>query len=302
MGKLSSVVTDLGTLKLHVEPVVEEIVTITPESLYFIWGAPGRGTGDHKRGLALDFMTYELGGGVNSPGPRRDWIGHSIAKYVIANRVRLNVSYVIWNRRIASAASNPPWSWRAYTGSNPHIDHVHVSFEPTGIYQPPVQEDPDVTPEDIEKIAQRVASILPGKVWALIPPNPIAGGSRAPMSTWITYGRINIDQIEGIVREMNAKLDVIFAEDEELAGKARAAAEAAAIDFAHAVNVREQEIADDAEASTIDHPFGEGEAVGRTADAGALADAVDRYEDRSAGDVPDAGPIPGGTTFHREDV
>jgi peptidoglycan hydrolase-like protein with peptidoglycan-binding domain len=33
--------------------------------------------------------------------------------------------YVIWNRRIASATSS--WNWRAYTGSNPHTKHVHIS-------------------------------------------------------------------------------------------------------------------------------------------------------------------------------
>lgn len=33
--------------------------------------------------------------------------------------------YVIFNRRIASAKGG--WAWRAYSGSNPHTTHVHVS-------------------------------------------------------------------------------------------------------------------------------------------------------------------------------
>lgn len=37
------------------------------------------------------------------------------------------LKYVIYDRRIASARSSPPWSWRRYTGSNPHTGHVHVS-------------------------------------------------------------------------------------------------------------------------------------------------------------------------------
>jgi hypothetical protein len=35
--------------------------------------------------------------------------------------------YVIWNRRIASASSSPAWSWRPYTGDNPHDKHAHIS-------------------------------------------------------------------------------------------------------------------------------------------------------------------------------
>lgn len=38
-------------------------------------------------------------------------------------------SYVISNRRIASPTSG--WAWRAYTGTNPHISHTHVSVSLT---------------------------------------------------------------------------------------------------------------------------------------------------------------------------
>lgn len=160
---LPNVVTSIGPVKAHVRPVAEEIAQRWV--VYFIWGAPGRGTGDHAQGLALDFMTYDLGGGVDNPGPLRDGIGHAIASYVLANRVRLNVTYVIWQRKIASAASNPPWSWRTYTGSNPHIDHVHVSFEEDGTYHPP--EDDDMTPEQAKQLREVHAMLtaLPKEVW-----------------------------------------------------------------------------------------------------------------------------------------
>ena len=36
-----------------------------------------------------------------------------------------NGGYIIWNRRIASETGN--WRWRAYSGSNPHTRHAHVS-------------------------------------------------------------------------------------------------------------------------------------------------------------------------------
>ncbi|MCK2239405.1 MULTISPECIES: peptidoglycan-binding protein [unclassified Crossiella] len=40
-----------------------------------------------------------------------------------------NGSYVISARRIASPASG--WSWRTYTGTNPHVNHTHISVSLT---------------------------------------------------------------------------------------------------------------------------------------------------------------------------
>lgn len=42
------------------------------------------------------------------------------------------IKYIIWNRRIANASpigAAPAWAWRAYTGSNPHNKHCHVSVK-----------------------------------------------------------------------------------------------------------------------------------------------------------------------------
>lgn len=36
------------------------------------------------------------------------------------------IKYVIFSRRIFSATASP-WTWRTYTGSNPHDHHMHVS-------------------------------------------------------------------------------------------------------------------------------------------------------------------------------
>lgn len=140
MGSVAKVKTDLGPVKTWVERAAEEIVTACPWQIWFWWGAPGRGTGDHAKGLALDLTTHD-GGTVNNPGPLRNKVGDWVATYAVRDHVRLGLTYVIWNRRIASAASNPKWSWRAYTGSNPHIDHVHMSFETSHIYRPPAGED-----------------------------------------------------------------------------------------------------------------------------------------------------------------
>ncbi|MBM7788792.1 hypothetical protein [Tenggerimyces flavus] len=203
---LPNVVTNIGPVKSHVRPVAEEIAERWV--LYFIWGAPGRGTGDHARGLALDFMTYELGGGVDNPGPKRNFIGNEISAYVLANRARLNVTYLIWNRRIASPASNPPWSWRAYTGSNPHTDHVHVSFETNGPYVPPEDE---VTPEDIEKIAQRTADL----VWFERLRNPQAPpGSTPPHASEYLISQGNeIDRLKAVIARIEARVNELSKQD-----------------------------------------------------------------------------------------
>lgn len=36
------------------------------------------------------------------------------------------IAYIIWNKRICSSTVSP-WTWRPYSGSNPHTDHVHIS-------------------------------------------------------------------------------------------------------------------------------------------------------------------------------
>lgn len=42
------------------------------------------------------------------------------------------IKYVIWNREIATsypAHGYPAWTWRPYSGSNPHTKHVHISVQ-----------------------------------------------------------------------------------------------------------------------------------------------------------------------------
>ncbi|MFC0220557.1 hypothetical protein ACFFJ7_19450 [Pseudochelatococcus lubricantis] len=43
------------------------------------------------------------------------------------------IKYLIWNRRIANASAIggvAPWTWRSYTGKNPHDHHFHLSVKP----------------------------------------------------------------------------------------------------------------------------------------------------------------------------
>lgn len=81
-----------------------------------VGGAVGRGDGDHGAGLALDFMT---------PDPAR---GDAIAEFVLANRQRFGVTYVIWRQRYNDGTG---WSYMEDRGSPTanHYDHVHVSFD-----------------------------------------------------------------------------------------------------------------------------------------------------------------------------
>ena len=63
--------------------------------------------------------------------PTHDCSANNIAES-IRERRDARVKYIIWNRRIANSSaigSNPPWAWRAYTGTNPHTKHIHISVK-----------------------------------------------------------------------------------------------------------------------------------------------------------------------------
>lgn len=152
---LSDIKTTWKPVQPWVEPVVAEICAT--RAVYFVWGKSNGTSGEHPLGRALDFSVLEYGGGVPDPGPARPALGDDIASYLWANRVRLNVWYVIWNRRIIS--TNPSSyaynRWTTYRGDNPHTDHVHVSFEASGTYQPPPDggdDDMPLTAEDLNRI------------------------------------------------------------------------------------------------------------------------------------------------------
>lgn len=71
---------------------------------------------DHPRALALDFMVYTDRA-----------LGDQVAAYVLANRARFGVTYVIWRQRIHEGAGWDPMEDRGGVTAN-HYDHVHVSF------------------------------------------------------------------------------------------------------------------------------------------------------------------------------
>jgi endonuclease I len=55
---------------------------------------------------------------------------------ILANSLQVNkdprVKYVIWNKQIMNSASingTAAWTWRPYSGSNPHNKHIHISVK-----------------------------------------------------------------------------------------------------------------------------------------------------------------------------
>jgi hypothetical protein len=62
--------------------------------------------------------------------------GKDATAHYLADQIRINaksdkrIAYVIFNKRIASKRSF--WRWVKYSGVNPHIKHIHISFSEAG--------------------------------------------------------------------------------------------------------------------------------------------------------------------------
>lgn len=90
------------------------------------------GPSEHWEGRAWDWM-------IPSPEAAQAFLGELLATsaegepHAIARRA--GVMYLIYNRRMWRAYPHlgaPSGSWSAYTGPNPHTDHVHLSFSRAG--------------------------------------------------------------------------------------------------------------------------------------------------------------------------
>ncbi len=86
------------------------------------------GKSEHKEGRAFDWgVNAKTASGRAKVESFKTWLLKTDKygnKYAMARRT--GIMYVIWNKRIWSASR--PTVWRTYTGSNPHTDHVHISF------------------------------------------------------------------------------------------------------------------------------------------------------------------------------
>ena len=80
-----------------------------------IAGSPVRSL--HGEGRAADLGVRPHGAGY----------GHEAAGLLLANSGELGIQCIIWSRHIWSGA-RPNEGFRPYSGSNPHIDHLHVEL------------------------------------------------------------------------------------------------------------------------------------------------------------------------------
>lgn len=103
----------------------------------------------------------------------------ALANYLVAHP-HPDAKYVIHNRRIASKSQG--WVWRAYTGSDPHTNHIHVSVG--------VGSDGHSTQPYDDTVAWNVARAIGGPV--IVPvSNPTPAGRpelrKGAKGTWVYF-------------------------------------------------------------------------------------------------------------------
>lgn len=130
---------------------------------------------------ARDF-THDPAGGMDA-----GVLAHRLQQLGASGDARLQGGgYVIWKRRSCSAKSG--WEWRAYSGSNPHTAHVHVSVSQIpdafdrrgswGVADKPLVNTPDIpdSPKEDDAMTpeqERKLDDLARKVDALQKANPL---------------------------------------------------------------------------------------------------------------------------------
>lgn len=74
----------------------------------------------HGVGRALDIMMPTVGGDADND------LGDPIAHYLIENAELIGIQTIIWDHTIWRVSNSP--RQHEYTGSNPHVDHLHVEI------------------------------------------------------------------------------------------------------------------------------------------------------------------------------
>ncbi len=83
---------------------------------------------DHNPDVHTGFVrALDLDADFNEQASTTAYVADQIR---IAARKDKRISYVIFDRKIASARSL--WRWRKYKGINPHTKHIHISFTKAG--------------------------------------------------------------------------------------------------------------------------------------------------------------------------
>jgi hypothetical protein len=95
---------------------------------------------------ALD-LTHDPDGGFDS---------YKFAEVLRTHRDK-RIKYVISNRRIFDSSGSDAWTWRTYSGTDPHTNHVHISVLDAAISD-------DKTPWNLEGFGMSEAEVITGTV------------------------------------------------------------------------------------------------------------------------------------------
>lgn len=184
----------LGPVKPWVKAAAEEVGPKFGIKTVYGWATSDRGPlygyRDHPLGLALDFMVSGL--------PNRQATGDSVANYCRANHQRLSVHYVIWNRRIWNVDRDGE-GWRPYSGtSNPHTDHVHVSFLQSASAGGPVVDNAGLSiPNPLAPLEDLASTVTNSLAWFTLQ-NFIRLGEGLLGLALIIVGLFQFDQVRTV--------------------------------------------------------------------------------------------------------
>src|SRR5690606_35012648 len=80
----------------------------------------------HGTGRALDIMLPTHAGDADND------LGDPIGNWLIEHAEEIGIQYIIWDRWTWNASRAAGSKERAYTGVNPHVDHLHVELSVDG--------------------------------------------------------------------------------------------------------------------------------------------------------------------------
>lgn len=89
--------------------------------------------GDFRHSKIVSDHNPDRNGWVRALDIDADLNAHKSEMAYLADQVRLcarkdgRIKYIIYNKKIASGKTL--WRWRKYSGINPHISHLHLSFK-----------------------------------------------------------------------------------------------------------------------------------------------------------------------------
>lgn len=186
---------------------------------------------DHNPFVVADGIGVVRARDIDKDGIDAAWLAEYLRLLGAKGDPRLAGSgYVIFNERITSADFK---TWRAYTGSNPHTKHMHVSFSlnragydspaPWGISTAALPI-PNNTEDDLDANQARMLQV----VYDQITGNNFAGwptwnGGTGEKLSMVDYNRrtnvelrqawLAVQQVHQQVTDMNSRLDQVQAGD-----------------------------------------------------------------------------------------